>query len=134
MNDCVAQYRKTLKKKLRCPGSTRKRLVQKFNSSAAAFSEDHPKPSMDEVYTAFGPPEEMASILMAEVTPKEAARYRRRQILSRIAAGILAAIFVAITIYVYFQKDTKWVVINEIIVTAEGHHPATSTDPTAETN
>lgn len=126
MTECVTQYKKALKKNLRCSGSVRERLLAKFDSSLTAFLEDTPAPDKNTVYTAFGPPKEMADLLMAEVTPEEAAQYRRKSIITRIAAGVLAGIFFFGAVYIYFVKDQDVVVDNEVIIIDE--EPVNSTE------
>lgn len=105
MTECITQYKRALKRNLRCSGSTRERLLAKFNSSLTTFLEETPAPRKDEIYAAFGPPKELADLLMAEVTPKEATRYRKKSNIIRFAAGILVAIFFAGAVYIYFMKE-----------------------------
>lgn len=105
MVDQVARYRKALKQDLRCSRKVKKRLLEKFSLSLSAFLEDVPSPGMDQLYAAFGPPNEMVDVLLAEVTPKEAAQYHRKNIILRIFAGILTAVLLAGATYVYFLKE-----------------------------
>lgn len=90
MADGMKQYRRVLKRKLRCSWGVRKRLLEKFDDAAFSYLENEPTPALAEVTEAFGPPEEMARTLMEEVTPKEAAAYKRGTILRRVLAGVAA--------------------------------------------
>ena len=116
MTECITQYKKALKKNLRCSGSVQERLMAKFDATLTAFLEDTPDPGKDEVYAAFGPPKEMAELLMTEVTPEEAALYRRRNTFLRATAGILAGVFLAGAIYIYFFKEQDVSYNNDIAV------------------
>lgn len=120
MSDHVAQYKKELKKNLRCSRSVKERLMGKFGCSLSSFLDDKPTPDIDELCTAFGSPKEMASILMEEVTPEETIRYHRKTIITRAIAGTLAGtvlfLIIAISIQVYFYKEQDVVIDSEVIV------------------
>lgn len=120
MIDCVAHYKKELKKNLRCSGKVKEQLLSKFSLSLSTFLEDTPNPTMDELCTAFGSPKEMALVLMEEVTPEETARYRRNTIFVRAIAGGLAGVIlffaVAISIQLYLYKSSPIIYDDEIIV------------------
>lgn len=60
MTDGMKQYRRVLKRKLRCSWGVRKRLLEKFDDAAFSYLENEPTPALAEVTEAFGPPEEMA--------------------------------------------------------------------------
>ncbi len=113
MTDTVLQYEKLLKKQLRCTTAVRKRLLEKFRGALLVFLEETPEPSLNQLHEAFGPPEEMAQVLMAEVSPEDMAEYRRNRRIRRIAAGVIAVVFVLLTMYVYFEKQKPLTVINE---------------------
>lgn len=126
MTDPVKRYKRALKRDLRCFGSTRETLLQKFELSLSDFLEDVPSPDLDELYAAFGPPKEMADLLMAEIPPDGSARYHRGIIHLRIIAGILASIFLAGAVYIYFFKEQTVAYDNEIVV--EDEHPSPTTE------
>lgn len=116
MTNALTQYKKEIKKHLRCCGSTKTRLMERFDHSLAPFLEECDDPSMGSLHAAFGPPESMAGLLMSELTSEEAARYRRQVWCKRITAGILAVLLVAFTLYVYFEKQHPLEVKNEVII------------------
>ena len=93
MPNFVTRYKKILRRNLSCTGNTKKQLLQKFERSLSVFLEDTPTPDMDELCAAFGPPKEMASVLMAEVPQKEVARYRARKIVLWSILGCIGACF-----------------------------------------
>ena len=113
MTDTVLQYERLLKKQLRCTTAVRKRLLEKFRGALLVFLEETPEPSTNQLREAFGPPEEMAQVLMTEVSPEEMAEYRRNRRIRRIAAGVIAVVFVLFTMYVYFEKQKPVTIINE---------------------
>ena len=113
MADGVKQYRRALKRKLRCSWGVRKRLLEKFDDAAFSYLENEPTPALAEVTEAFGPPEEMARTLMEEVTPKEAAAYKRGTILRRVLAGVAAAAVLAFAIYTFCWKEIGFTIIVE---------------------
>lgn len=113
MTDTVLQYEKLLKKQLRCTTAVRKRLLEKFRGALLVFLEETPEPSMNQLREAFGPPEEMAQVLMTEVSPEEKAEYHRNRRIWRIVAGVIAVVLLLFTMYVYFEKQKPVTIINE---------------------
>lgn len=114
MTDTGLQYERLLKKRLRCTTAVRKRLLEKFRGALLVFLEETPEPSMNQLREAFGPPEEMAQVLMTEVSPEETAKYRRNKRIRLIAAGAIAVVFVLFTMYVYFEKQKPITIIDEV--------------------
>lgn len=123
MTNALTQYKKEIAKNLRCYGSTKARLMERFEHFLSPFLEECPTPDRDALYTAFGPPESMAGLLMSEITSDEVTSYRRQLWFKHIAAGILVALFFAFTIYVYFEKQSPIESKNEIIVEAYWTEP-----------
>ena len=113
MMDTVLQYERLLKKQLRCTSAVKERLLEKFRSALLVFLEETPKPSLNQFHEAFGPPEEMAQVLMTEVSPEEKAEYRRNRRIRRFVAGVIAVVFVLFTMYIYFEKQKPLVMIDE---------------------
>ena len=107
MVNAAARYRRALKKQLRCTKEVRSRLLAGFDNTLDAYLEEHTEPTTGDLSAAFGPPEEMASILMAQTTPQEQAHYRKKTIAIRALAYIVAGILVLFTIYIWFLKDIK---------------------------
>jgi len=107
MINAAARYRRALKKQLRCTTAVRSRLLADFDNTLDAYLEEHTEPTIGDLSAAFGPPEEMASILMAQTTPQEQAHYRKKTIAIRALAYIFAGILVLFTIYIWFLKDIK---------------------------
>lgn len=114
MNPSIAKYKKTLKKNLRCTGDVRNRLLAKFDSTLQLYLEENPSPDELALQAAFGTPEDMAKILMEEVTPSETKHYRIGRTVLKVISGILIAILIALTIFIFFIKQ-KPVVVNDVI-------------------
>ena len=104
MNKSVAQYRRALKKLLFCSSSKREQLMLRFQSMLNTLLADCPAPTKQELYDAFGSPEELANTLSEEITQEDTARYRRMQKARRIIAGILVGLLLIATVYVFFIK------------------------------
>ena len=105
MINAVAQYRRALKKELRCSSKAKKRLLTGFDQTLTAYLEENSNPSMEELSAAFGPPEEMAKVLMAELTAQEQTQYRRNILIRRLFLTALALVFLVLTIYICFYKS-----------------------------
>ena len=101
----VALYKKKLKKHLPCKNVVKKRLLENFQTSLDEFLEDHPSPTIEELDTAFGPPEEMVKILSAEISQEDADSYRKSCTVKRVLSAICAGIFLLFVLYVFFWKS-----------------------------
>lgn len=114
MLNAAAQYRRSLEKKLQCGSETKKRLLAGFDQSLATYMEDANAPAMEDLCAAFGPPEEMAEVLMAEVTSQEQTQHRKNMLCKEILAVILAVILVVFTIYIWFYKEVGLTITDDL--------------------
>lgn len=105
MNKDIAQYRRIIKKNLHCNATTRAKLLAQFEVSLSPLLEDHPAPTYAQLEAAFGPPAEMAIILMEGVSPKDQRRYYARKTLLKLLAGLAATLLIVFAIYVFFEKE-----------------------------
>jgi hypothetical protein len=109
MHDCVTQYKKALKKSLRCSSSVKERLLGRFDLSLSAFLEDSPNPTMTEMNAAFGSPRDMASVLMEGVSAEENSKYRKTRLITKtiagIVTGVLLTLVIVFTLYIYYEKQ-----------------------------
>lgn len=114
MVNAVAQYRRALKKKLRCSSKAKKRLLTGFVQTLTAYLEENSNPSMEELSAAFGPPREMAEVLMTQISNQEYAIYRRKTLCLRILTSILIVVVVLFTLYVWFYKSVGLTSTNDL--------------------
>ena len=105
MVNAAVQYRNVLKKKLCCTAAVKARLLRQFDTMITAFLEERGDCTADDLTAAFGPPEEMAAVLMSEVTPSERTQYHRNTLLKKIIVCILAAVLILFAGYVLFIKE-----------------------------
>lgn len=110
----AGQYRKELKRALRCGRAARRRLLARWDSSLAGFLEEHSAPAFEEITAAFGPPEEMAQALMAELTAADIRSYRLQRRILQILAGLCAAAFLLFVGYVFVEKQKPLVFTEHI--------------------
>lgn len=127
MNNSVAQYLRVLKKHLACDNSKRKQLMLRFQSMLNTLLADCPAPTKQELYDAFGSPEELANTLSEEITPEDTAQYWRKQKARRIIAGILVALLLGATAYVFFVKQTPITSYDEGIAYPSEEYISTTT-------
>ena len=111
MVNAAARYRRALKKQLWCTKAVRSQLLAGFDNTLDAYLEEHAEPTIGDLSAAFGPPKEIASILMAQTSPQEQAHYRKKTIAIRALAYIFAGIFVLFTIYIWFVKEVGLTVV-----------------------
>ena len=64
----IKRYKKALKRALPYGRVLRKRLMESFRFSLMTFMEEESDPDMRSLYTAFGPPSEMAKLLTSSLT------------------------------------------------------------------
>ncbi len=105
MNHSAVRYKRKLKRKLQCSRGTKADLLADFTHSLDGFLDENPDATFADLGNAFGPPEEMANILMDKVNDHERHSYKVRQLVQRIVVGILAAILLLVTIYIFFIKQ-----------------------------
>lgn len=128
MVNSAAQYRRALKKKLRCNNTVKERLLGGFDQTLATYLEENNSPTTDDLITAFGPPEQIAAILMAEVSPQEQTQFKITSLLSRILAGFLVVVLLAFTIYIWFYKDTGLTSYNGAGIINESANSSSNSD------
>lgn len=119
MNKDTARYLRALKKQLRCGASARRQILTRFDDSLVHFEEEFPSPTYAQLETAFGPPPEMAAVMMEGVSDRETQKYAIRKKLIRIFAGIAAALFIAFSMYVFFEKEFSVVTFEDSIHSGE---------------
>ena len=115
MNHEAALYEKAMRKQLHCTGNAKKHLLQRFHSALTTYLEDHPSPTASDLQTAFGPPEEMAKVLMESVSEAEIARFYQQRKWKRIIAAIIATLLLTLILYIAFWKE-KPITSNDSIV------------------
>lgn len=116
MNHDAALYEKVLRKQLHCTGNTKKHLLQQFRSALATYLEDHPSPTRADLRDAFGPPEDMAKVLMESVSETEIRRFDRQQKWKCAASIALAALLLILMVYVFFWKEIPVFSVSETTV------------------
>lgn len=109
----IANYRRHLKKELRCPLRARKILLAKFDAMLENYLEDSPNPDEHALLAAFGPPEEMARLFKQEISERDHSQYLIRKRFQKLAALTLVIFWIVFTIFVYFQKEIPVTIINE---------------------
>lgn len=119
MNKDTARYLRALKKQLRCGASARRQILTRFDDSLVHFEEEFPSPTYAQLETAFGPPPEMAAVLMEGISDRETQKYAIRKKLIRIFAGIAAALFIAFSMYVFFEKEFSVITFEDSIHSGE---------------
>ena len=115
MNHETLRYEQALKKQLRCTHTTRKHLLRQFHGFLIAFLEDHPSPTEADLRDAFGPPEDMAKVLVENINKAEIAQFDRQQKWKRIMVTILVALLLVLMVYIFFWKEKPVVGVSEII-------------------
>lgn len=112
MNNNAARYKSKLKRKLQCNRGTKADLLEEFSHLLDGFLDENPDATYTDLSNAFGPPEEMAKILMDKVDEQEKRAYKQRQLLLRIAAAVLAIVLIIATIDVFFIKQRPLEVVH----------------------
>lgn len=125
MISAVEKYKKKLARRLKCCKKTKKRLISGMEPTFEAFFQDVPDADYAALCAAFAPPEEMAKQLMQQVTLAEHKTYKKHWIIAAVIIGVLAALFIGFTVYVYIQKsiptyfEYNTVVYETVIVTED---------------
>lgn len=126
MNRQTKQYIKELKAHLKCGRSLRKQVLSDFLPALTSYLEDVPSPTRTMLEDAFGPPQEMAMVLMKSISQEEQISYKRKRKLLRAITIAFATVFVAFSLYVFFDKEfsvityTNELIPDESILSQEG--------------
>lgn len=116
MNKETIRYQRKLRKQLPCGLSRKKELLSKFETTLSPFLEDCPCPNYEQLTAAFGPPEEMASVLMEAVPEKEKRHFRLWQ---RIQKGLCILLFILVLLfgfYAYYLKEWEVVEFHNSVI------------------
>lgn len=105
MNKCITRYRRELKRNLQCCIIEQKRLLSLFDSSLSTFLEDYPTPTYAQLEEAFGPPNEMAGVLMERIPQSKQTNYHRIKRILFVSMSVIAALLICFTIYVFYDKE-----------------------------
>ena len=116
MNKDISRYLRKIKKHLYCSPKTRSYLLDHFRESLSSFLDENPEPDYQQLIAAFGPPEEMAAVIMEGVSDAERRFYRKRKNMKIIFAGIAAALFIVFSIYVFFLKELKTITLTDELI------------------
>ncbi len=108
-----AQYLSQVRKFLFCPRPDKERLAEKCRSFLEGFRQEEPEAGYDDIVANFGPPDNFAGALMAELYPDAAQEVRERYIKRqkfwlRLAVGVAAVIAAALIGYII------WVAFNDV--------------------
>ncbi len=116
-----AQYLSQVRKFLLCPHPDKKRLAEKCRSFLERFRQEEPEAGYDDIVANFGPPDNFADTLMAEMYPGAAQEVRERYIkrqklwlrLAVGAAAVIAAVLIGYIIWVA-NNDISYMIRNPI--------------------
>lgn len=103
MTATIEQYKRRLKRHLRCDSLTKQRLMSRFEGMLNVYLGDFGWPASwpgkQDLENAFGTPEQMAKILMEEIPADVIARCRRRRCFFQIT---IVAISVVLLVYIVY--------------------------------
>lgn len=92
MNPIIHKYRKKVSHALCCSRRTKKGLMKQLNQLLKTFEDEEPNPTCDQLYLAFGTPQNMAETLMNEIQPAERSRCIRKKWVNILICGVLVAV------------------------------------------
>lgn len=84
-----------------------------------SYQNEHPSPSAEDLRAAFGPPEELASLLSEFLTEKDRLCYRSKKQFLYATAGVLTAALLLFSLYVFFAKNLEITTIDKIYIYPE---------------
>ena len=104
MTAAIERYKRKVKRKLRCGSIVKLKLMARFDAMLKVYLDDFGWPASwpteAELINAFGPPEKMAQVLMADISPRAILRYRVFSWFVRIAVSLLILSFILLAIYI----------------------------------
>lgn len=112
MNSDLSNYKQKLRKQLHCSITTKKKLLSAFEHSLIPFLEEYPSPTFAQLESAFGPPEEMASMLMESVSRKEQLFCLQKRKLAKLLVSILVVLVFLFSVYTYCIKEYTFIEVH----------------------
>ena len=104
MTAAIERYKRKVKRKLRCGSIAKLKLMVRFEAMLKVYLDDFGWPACwpteAELISAFGPPEKMAQVLMADISRKEIIRYHIFSWFIRIVVLLLLVSFILLSIYI----------------------------------
>ena len=99
-------YRRQLSRHLKCDKKAKERLLDSFERNMLSpLLEISNQPSLEELRAAFGTPQEVAALLMEQITEEELLRYRKQKKLCICACLAIAAAILVFAIYTLCIKE-----------------------------
>lgn len=118
MATAIERYKRGVTRNLRCDSVAKRRLMARFEDTLKVYLEDfgwpNNSPSEQDLVNAFGPPAQMADILLADTTAEEQARYRKKKKVKKAIAAILIAVLVLLTVYIWIYKDVGITSVDDV--------------------
>lgn len=118
MYNGITQYKKQLRRKLHCNNATKTRLMRQFDNTLNIYLDDHGGTatclSEEDLHNAFGPPEEMAEILLTDTTSQERTQYRKSRLVTKVLITFIIAALAFLTIYIWFIKNVGITSVDDV--------------------
>ncbi len=118
MSNAISAYIRAVKKHMPCTGAVKQELTAGLFQKMTQCAEENDSVDMQLFYENFGPPAALAAELMREVTPEQKKTYRIQKTVLQITAGVLATIWIAITVYIFCVKSQPLIAYEYVT----GHH------------
>lgn len=118
MSNAISAYIRAVKKHMPCTRAVKQELTAGLLQKLTQCAEENDSVDMQLFYENFGPPEALAAELMREVTPEQQKAYQIRKTVLRVIAGVLATIWIAITVYIFCVKSQPLIAYEYVT----GHH------------
>ena len=122
-NKACRRYLRQVRRLLPCARDTRNRITAELRASLAAFSEENPAVTAEELQARFGMPETVAASCLETTETAVVLRklQTKRRIVKAVAAGVIALVlsWVCLQAFVYLEVISSmngYVVISEIQV------------------
>ena len=118
MTAAIEQYKRRLKRRLRCDSVMKQQLMGRFEGMLNVYLGDSGWPASwpgkQDLENAFGSPEQMARILMDEIPANVTAKYRKKKKVKKAIVAILIAALVLLTVYIWIYKDVGITSVDDV--------------------
>ncbi len=114
----LKQYDKELSSSLQCSFRTKRQLLSHWRVRRKALLEEDSSPSYETLVLNFGPPTEMANVLMDGLPPSEFFIYRRQHFCLRAASWFLTIALAFSALYIWMNNtcSLKVEIVETIII------------------
>ncbi len=111
LDKAIKKYMRAARRLLICPKGYRSRFARDMKKDLEQFIQENGSVGYPDILRYFGTPDELAQTYLDNVPQDELAEYRiKRRFHITVLSIVLAALFIAITVFLYYEFNENEVI------------------------